>query len=238
MGIQFLTDVGLVFPSGAFSPSDLANIRLWLKADAITGLNDNDNISTWEDSSANGYDVTQGTGTKQPTYQTNELNSLPVVRFDGGDTLTNMTSIMSADPSFTVFAVAKSSDWDAATNDVLNIGDDFTQAFILRTQSSNTMKVWQPNTNNLTTGTITDSNWYYFSYTYNASTNAAELFLDGVSADTATISGIDPDKTYIGSFIDSFYFTGDIAEVIVYEQELSDTDRESVENYLATKYNL
>lgn len=58
---------------------------LWLKADAITGLNDNDPVATWADNSGNTFDLIQGTAASKPTYQTNEINSKPIVRFDGSD---------------------------------------------------------------------------------------------------------------------------------------------------------
>jgi hypothetical protein len=68
----------------SWTPADLADLRAWYKADAITGLSDGDPVSTWSDSSGGGYDLTQ-TSTARPLYQTNTLNGLPVVEFDGTD---------------------------------------------------------------------------------------------------------------------------------------------------------
>lgn len=65
-------------------PDNLADLRAWYKADAITGLSDGDPVSTWSDSSGGGYDLTQ-TSTARPLYQTATLNGLPVVEFDGSD---------------------------------------------------------------------------------------------------------------------------------------------------------
>jgi hypothetical protein len=67
--------------ASAWSPSDLADLFAWYKADAITGLTNNDPVSTWSDSSGNGYDVT-ASGSDRPTYKTNTLNSMPVVEFN------------------------------------------------------------------------------------------------------------------------------------------------------------
>ena len=66
-------------------PTDITGLRLWLKADAITGKVDTDPIATWPDSSGNGFDIGQATSAKQPLYRTNQLNGLPIVRFDGTD---------------------------------------------------------------------------------------------------------------------------------------------------------
>lgn len=68
-----------------FSPLDISGLKLWLDASAITGLNNNDSVTTWADISGNGNDVTQSTGSKKPTYQTNQINGLPAVVFDGVD---------------------------------------------------------------------------------------------------------------------------------------------------------
>ena len=40
------------------TPDQISGLRMWLKADAITGKNDNDTISTWDDSSGNSNSVT------------------------------------------------------------------------------------------------------------------------------------------------------------------------------------
>lgn len=60
-----------------------ANLKLWLKADAIVGKVNNDTITTWADSSGNNYDAAEATN--PPTYKTSVINSLPVVRFDGSN---------------------------------------------------------------------------------------------------------------------------------------------------------
>ena len=58
---------------------------VWLRADAITGLNDTDPVATWPDSSGNSNDATQGTAADRPLYRTNIVNGLPIVRFDGAN---------------------------------------------------------------------------------------------------------------------------------------------------------
>jgi hypothetical protein len=44
-----------------------------------------DAVATWSNSGTSGLDVTQGTGTAQPTFRTNIVGGQPVVRCDGGD---------------------------------------------------------------------------------------------------------------------------------------------------------
>jgi hypothetical protein len=64
----------------------LTDMIWWFKADSLT-LNDGDSIASWTDSSSFGNDMQfPGTnGGTQPTFQTGEINSLPVVRTVAGN---------------------------------------------------------------------------------------------------------------------------------------------------------
>jgi len=53
----------------------------------ISGLSNNDALTTWNDRTANARNATQATTAKKPTYKTGELNGNPGLSFDGGDGL-------------------------------------------------------------------------------------------------------------------------------------------------------
>src|SRR5690606_14284499 len=63
--LVFPTVHGVVSQGGAgtvpdpFSPADIAGLKLWLDATAITGLSDSDPVTTWVDQSGEGNDATQ-----------------------------------------------------------------------------------------------------------------------------------------------------------------------------------
>jgi len=57
-------------------PKSVAGPKLWLKADGIAGLSNNDPITTWSDSSGQGNNCTSS-GSNRPTYQTNVLLGTP-----------------------------------------------------------------------------------------------------------------------------------------------------------------
>lgn len=59
-------------------------LQLWLKADADVTLNGSA-IGRWADQSGNRNDAIQPDARRQPLLVHNELNGLPVVRFDGND---------------------------------------------------------------------------------------------------------------------------------------------------------
>lgn len=93
--------------AAAWTPASIAGLKLWLDASQITGLNDGDAVATWSDLSGNGNSVAQGTASKRPTYQTAEINGLPVVRTDGVDDLLFCTSSIVAAQPLTLFVVCR-----------------------------------------------------------------------------------------------------------------------------------
>lgn len=64
---------------------------LWLRADALTGLEDEDVVDTWPDSSGNGNDATQGTFVKMPLFHPGEA------AFDGIDDFLQTGSLTAGD---------------------------------------------------------------------------------------------------------------------------------------------
>jgi len=61
-----------VSPSPVFSPLDIPGIALWLRADL--GITLATGVSSWADQSGNGNNVTQATGSKQPTLVASDGN--------------------------------------------------------------------------------------------------------------------------------------------------------------------
>ena len=68
-------------------------LRLWLRADAVIATNAGGWVTQWADQSGNDNDAFQTNGTAAPALVANELNGLPVLRFDGGDTVDCTTRI-------------------------------------------------------------------------------------------------------------------------------------------------
>lgn len=73
----------------------------------ISGLSNNDPVTTWTDRTSNARNATQATSTKKPTYKTGELNGNPGLSFDGGDGL--VVSSFSASLALSAFVIFKAS---------------------------------------------------------------------------------------------------------------------------------
>jgi hypothetical protein len=65
------------------NPKKYSNLVAWYDAAQITGLNDGDAVSSWNDVSGNSYHMIQAIADSRPTYKAAIKNGLPVVRFDG-----------------------------------------------------------------------------------------------------------------------------------------------------------
>jgi len=225
--------LGQKITSGAFTPTDIAGLKVWLKADALV-LSDGDPVTTWADSSGSGNDATEATF--PPSYQTNELNSKPIVRFDSG-TLTRLTTAaFSAELTqpTTHFIVVKSL---ADNNHFITDGISGTKrnTFYKKTGSFN---------NSIFAGTaeINNSNWGTASYFYASiyfDGASSELFKNGVSdasgnPGTNGLTGL----TIGADFAVTIFGSLDCAEILIYDTRLSLANRQLVEGYLATKYGL
>lgn len=214
-------------------PTDIAGLQLWFKADSLS-LSDNDPVGTWADSSGNARDGVQGTAGKKPTFKTNILNSLPVVRFDGGDNLLHGYSIATAN---TIFAVAKMT---GTTGEQIvisaSLGGGSLAAYIRgRSGGAN----WGTYRNGDVTANTDISSAYKIICIVTRSGTDLDLVTNG-NVETKVASGYYSDSTHrvrIGSGDDNENpFDGDIAEVFLYDSALNSTDRESMEAYLTAKW--
>lgn len=219
-------------PHGAAQPSDVSGLVSWFKADAITGLSDGNAVGTWPDSSTTAGDATQATSANRPLYKTNIVNSLPVVRF--ADT-TDSLAVPSPGTysATTIFAVVRApGSGDYAMRRGVNNGD------IEWRVSGGKLSMDRRAIANVLTGTTTLSttNFSVVAVTSNNTTNTHAFYVNG-AADGSVSGGNnpDPDGAYeIGVEYPSGNF--DIAEIIVYDNVLSGTDRADITAYLGDKY--
>jgi hypothetical protein len=257
-----MTPKWLYWPAAAASawePSDLTSLIAWYKADAISGLSNNDPVSTWSDSSTSGWDATASSGDR-PTYITNAQNSLPIVRFSGS----NHLSLGSRDlfrnvGGGTIYAVIKND----ATNQ--RCGVMFASAGPSSTLARFTMESGILNNTNkygaggrrldadsfrsIATSASINTNWRLLGAVADWTGSVLTVYLDAVqdgqdtsfhgggsTSDTATNSV----HTTIGATgtNNNNTYDGDIAEIVVVHEALSTGDREKLEGYLAWKWGL
>ena len=226
-------------------------------SDSIT-KDANDNVSQWDDLSGENNHATQSTAARQPKWVDDEINGKPAMQFVRTSsqffTMGTNKFRFSRWDKFTLFAVFKTENENLATlignlEDSGNFrGWDLVQAagapeyhFINLISNLNSRTMRRTNTE-ITTGEV-----LLESVTYDGSSSAAGInfYIDGeltgmtTNIDTQNSNGME-DTTAIASVGSrnggGAYFDGYIAEILLYEDELSDSDREDVEQYLGEKW--
>lgn len=236
---QIRTVVGGGGPPSDYSAADL----LWLDgADATklytdTGLtslvaSDGDAVKGWKDKSAAVNNFTQASG---GVYKTgaNGKNGNSIVRFNGTSQYLQKTmSLISG--AYTVFAVARST---GTTNG--NYGTVFTQdgnrGLYLHTEDGTGAftALWYDGTERKSSNQSVGS-WVIVCYSQNGS-GQRDAYLNGSNfyTNATTNLGFTPNSTggHGGE-----YLGGDVAEIRVYNSQLSSTDRGTVTTYLNYKW--
>lgn len=214
------------------------NLALWLKADAIVGLNDDDLVSQWDDASGNSHHATQAVSDSKPTYKTNILNGKAVVRFNG-DFLSG-SGVLSGSSAFTVFLVFARRGNYSNHRAPFSLGNDnahagFCPAFSL-VGSTSYNSWWAGNNGQVSVGTIAQDSFHYISVVYDGSTNTT--YLDGVALTPTNYSSSNLADSYqVGRGTDSNYYEiCDIAEIITYSSAKSSSDISDIHAYISDKY--
>ncbi len=251
----------LILPSVLFgaSPGDVSdNLQLWLKADSESA----GTVSTWHDKSINGWDATQSDNSKKPTNTDNIANFNPAVRFDGADDFmdVNYHSELNG-KNLTVFIVTKYSGGNSGdftpwcTRNESSFFGTTRQGHLLRIHDRG-YEYWtgtgggfgsDGEWKKLTGGTV-DDNYQIFT-TKSTQKNGGKvkkwIYLQGKNLDNHTdafsANAQNPFRIGAGKTEDNdggFFWPGDIAEVVVYDDTLANNDRKKVESYLAIKYGI
>lgn len=239
---------------------------LWLRADrgvfndnAVTPAVIGNTVQLWADQSGNANDFVQPASAKRPEYQVqaNVLCSRPVVRFDPGRR-TFLSSPLLLNGAKTIYVVFIVPSINGAAYDLISIkgpGATFTEivatdfagykplTFISDLTSTVAGNLFQPSMGSSTSfssagnilGLFYDgvSNAVTTSYNTRYDVNAAPVLASGLLGrypdDETTIGGRAP-------FQNINFLKGDIAEILVYNRQLTVLERDQVENYLVSRY--
>jgi Glycine rich protein len=219
-----------VYPS-VFSPLQLSNCSLWLDAKDIAGngttRTNGATVSTWVDKSGNGKNLT---AVNTPTYASSNLS----VYLDGSSYLQNTNFNFS---NHTLFIVSKQT--SGAGPLYTNTGSTDTTGFFpiygstyYLVQSDNT---WLNTTTPFSNGTT-----YIYSIQYDSLSNI-NVWSTGSTSPviTGTAGTIARDSFILGRrIIYPDTMNGNVFEVLQYNRDLGQSERQQVEGYLAEKWGL
>lgn len=217
--------------------TDLPGLVALYEADQITGVADGGAVAEWPDQTGHGHDLAQATGASQPTLQTNEVNGLPVVRFDGSDDLLAVDLVSTFEQAFTLFVVAKHTTGAVAADEAivggLNEGADASGQILAKAAATDTYSASAGT--ELTFGAL------------NASFRVIAVAFDGASS-VARIDGTETtgdagartlSQLSLGALPDGTLPADcDVATLALYRRKLTTAQMLLLEDYAAWKYAL
>lgn len=233
MALEAIGDIGDVTltDDSSFDPSTVSGLHAWYDATELTGFTDGDPVGTWPDEE-NTFDLTQSSSSLQPTYKTGIINSNPILRFDGSDDYLDVDFTQLSEP-WQVFCVGtlRISDTSARTMWADQDGGD--PALFQNGNGNWTLKVG--GSSDIENGS-TDTNPHVHTVLHNGADTAMRR--DGT--ETATGSASEPLNGFrlARRGIDDLKGPIDMGEVLIYDADLSTSDRDSVESYLGDKWGI
>jgi len=222
-------------------------LSLWLKADAGVTLSGS-NVTAWADQSGTSKNMF-ASGGNEPIFIASELNGKPVIDFATNKYLTASFSSINFSQQ-TVFVVFK-----FVSEDISNYARPFSQSNIdyndyqtpgnllplMRKDGTDDMWCYSSQDDAFLASLPTSNNTWYISTTKTNGSNGS--FLLNGSNEQSFLAEFNSDITNMrvggaifegGSFSDPF--NSKIAEVIVYNRDLTTPERQQVEAYLNAKY--
>ena len=233
-------------------PDRYASILLdWQSAERVTGLSDGNTVSPWADLSGNGRDATQATDSLRPTYQTSELGTLPVIRFDGTDDYLELGAagwLAEGTTTFSIFVVYRITQTTAENMLLSSSGNPATAAgaFIdYRGDTANDQMDSRvgngTSADSLSTNTTSASGTHI--YVFQRDGTNVEGWIDGTAAGSVTDNALNFNTTNqlrmgAQSPTAGVYLNGDLAEIFILGASLNIDTRHHLSRQLGRKWRI
>jgi hypothetical protein len=232
---------GNTFTPASLLPNQITGLFAWYKADAIVGLTDGQSVTSWLDSSGNAN--TLGSVNTAPLYKVNQVNGLPSVVFAGNGTTTGSAALRTGNITlaqpYTVIMVVN------YTSSSFFMTAWSSSGINLRGYMNLTASKWgmlaPTQLNSATAETITT----YQIAEFIVNGNSSQILVNGTSraSGAAGAGGFSASGFQIGNYDGSIgsstqTWAGGFAEVIIYSNAISSSDRTNLETYLRSKYNI
>lgn len=233
-------------------PNNIDSLLLWLSADVgvykdagVTLAVNNDTVQQWNDRSAVPYSWSQATAGNRPTFNTNIINGLPAVAFNGSATKMSNALLVSGN-TISLFLVVKPS--STSPIGILDTGPN--QNYTFRNYAGGQMGWIGAGTNDILINlSLANTNPVLIELlTYYNSASSGVRHLDyyrnsvlvsnNTGGITTTLAWAGPIIGVINNGLAGSWYNGYLAELILFSSYLSTASRKAVETYLNVKYAL
>jgi hypothetical protein len=251
---KLLASLGAGGAGGAFDPSTIAGLVLWLKSDAglfqdaagtTPASADGDPVGRWADQSGQGNHLTQATAAKRPTLKLAQVNGRSAVQFVPASStlLASAAGAVTGSGARTLFLVTRAVAlgtmpclFDFSYNDAAALAS-FTVTPEVAVRISGGNRVF--------TSPLGTTAYQLLSLVYAAASDIATVsaWLNGSALSQAGAASATPNTSNTGMGLGwsqnvAEYYSGLFAEVLAYNSALAAADRQNVESYLNSRYAL
>ncbi|MES2476368.1 MAG: lamin tail domain-containing protein [Verrucomicrobiota bacterium] len=221
------------------------------RAGALVGVANGSTFSPWNDSATADGVSQNATASGNPTYQTNVTQtSEPAVRFDGNDEFrTTQSPGISPTSGFAYFIVCKANSLSNEGRYLIDRNNSIADPPLVSLKVSNNRYEFQKrNDDNSNLGgpvsntQVSANQFQIVALRRNPTAARFEIWVNGVmEGSTPDLGGnLTPQPIVIGRHAEDINqgFNGDIAELLVYRDALSETDFQAAGAYLEARYGL
>lgn len=220
-----------------------ANMRLWLKGD------NGATAASWTDFSGNGFNATQANVGNQPSILTNRVNFNPSVVFNGSNQNFSITNGILRSATYNDAHVFVISRVNTIQNSQLLYENSATSQFVTYIPWGNSNVYWDAGDNsaNRLNGAWGASTGQPYLWSLLSSTTTTplgtkqDIYRNGIRfLNKSTMFSFSGNNStlYLGSGPNSNYYNGEISEVVVVGSNLTTSQFQRVQTYLAIKYGI
>ena len=219
-----------------------SGLTAWFRASDVTLSGSN--VTTWQDISGSTNNATNGAN--QPTLVTGAVNGLPAVNFSGSQFLQLPAGMANFTSGMTVMAVAKPVSVAAGAR-IFDFGNGATSDNVIMSLPSTTgltFSTYNGSTASSATSSsgVTLGQFQLLEAAYNG-TNTATLCQNSSqltqSTTMQTLNNLTRNSCFLGQdFAAGNRFNGQIAELLIWNRQLTVAERAAAEGYLLSKYQL
>ena len=212
---------------------------LWLDAadDSTFSYSSGTSVSQWRDKSGLNNHSSQATVGSQPSRSTFQ-NSRKTITFDGTNDFLDGASALTIANGYTAFTIVKSS--ATGERDIITStpAAQSTDIYLYQQASTGRFGNWS---NVYTSNPISLNVWYLFS-TNVSSVGSETLYLNGSSQASNSRSLTNTRGYRVGAYYTGSssgeYWSGEIAEILIFNRSLSSTEMKQVHTYLGQKWGI
>lgn len=252
-------------PDKSVFPRTISGLTLWLDGNDTSTLFDSDTggnqvigdgtaVGRWQDKSGNNYHATQSSASLRAVFKRSIRNNKNIIRFDGTDDfytgISNAIGTLTANSKFTFFI--------ACIPDLTGRQPSFGGGGIIGKRQFGDSRDWYfgvrssgkfafnnnagSNACKVSNSTLVTNTAYIIGASLDYNTSSIPTIYLGATAETTTNDdgsggwGIGDGEIGRGYTVSSYYFKGDLCEIIIYNSVLSISNRQKIVNYLNNKW--